>query len=216
MERKDLRKLVSKIENYWGPVIGNKVLYDLCKNNPRHEGVDEIHAKIWLIGRSYAASIERRKINDGAGDFYNKVVIPQIKKSGIDDWIDTARRYKTINQESMQTILEVHGKVTKLFHDISKMGKRSLASKYLHFHGPNLFFIFDSITQNGLREFIDITGRSVKNQWIENLHIDPTYGKFATKCLKLRDYIYSEFGVSLSLRQMDALLLDAGKRRRSK
>ena len=40
--------------------LGNKVLYDLCSSYPYHKTDEEIIAKIWLIGRSYAAAIERR------------------------------------------------------------------------------------------------------------------------------------------------------------
>lgn len=40
--------------------IGNKVLYDLCKSYPMNDDVNGLIAKLWLIGRSYSASIERR------------------------------------------------------------------------------------------------------------------------------------------------------------
>lgn len=40
--------------------IGNKALYDLCKSYPMNDDVNGMIAKLWLIGRSYAASIERR------------------------------------------------------------------------------------------------------------------------------------------------------------
>lgn len=55
------KKLIkdAKSQSYWD--LGNKVLYDLCRKYPRHEGYPEIIAKIWIIGRSYAAAIERRK-----------------------------------------------------------------------------------------------------------------------------------------------------------
>ena len=69
--------------------LGNKVLYDLCSTYPFHKTDQEIIAKIWLIGRSYAAAIERRKNKDldAAGDlFYEDKVTPAIKRSGIDDW----------------------------------------------------------------------------------------------------------------------------------
>ena len=57
--------------------LGNRVLYDLCQNHPRHRVADEIVAKVWLIGRSYAASIERRRITDQHGDdFYEATVAP--------------------------------------------------------------------------------------------------------------------------------------------
>ncbi len=41
--------------------LGNQVLYDLCSKHPFHKTPQEIIAKVWLIGRSYAAALERRK-----------------------------------------------------------------------------------------------------------------------------------------------------------
>ena len=37
----------------------NQMLYDLCSNYPSQEDAEQVVAKIWLIGRSYAASVER-------------------------------------------------------------------------------------------------------------------------------------------------------------
>ena len=44
--------------------LGNSVLYNLCENNFDHSSDEKIIAKVWLIGRVYAAAIERRRIND--------------------------------------------------------------------------------------------------------------------------------------------------------
>ena len=58
--------------------LGNKVLYNLCSDNFTHDTDEKILAKVWLIGRSYAAAIERRKnvesedIND---NFYTETVV---------------------------------------------------------------------------------------------------------------------------------------------
>jgi hypothetical protein len=41
--------------------LGNQVLYSLCQAHPRHDHSDAIVAKVWLIGRSYAAAIERER-----------------------------------------------------------------------------------------------------------------------------------------------------------
>ena len=41
--------------------LGNKILYDMCQQYPFHNKSSEVIAKVWLIGRSYAAAIERRK-----------------------------------------------------------------------------------------------------------------------------------------------------------
>ena len=45
---------------------GNSVLYRMCKEQPEHKDIDVIVGKIWLIGRSYAAAIERRKMQSVA------------------------------------------------------------------------------------------------------------------------------------------------------
>ena len=48
------------ISNYdWD--FSNKVLYELCSNCPTHKIKYEVLAKIFFIGRIYAAAIERRK-----------------------------------------------------------------------------------------------------------------------------------------------------------
>ncbi len=50
---------------------GNNILYSMCKKAPNHKQIDQIVAKIWLIGRSYSAAIERRKvINQESDSFY--------------------------------------------------------------------------------------------------------------------------------------------------
>ena len=47
--------------NLW--TIGNNCLYNLCESHPLHNDKQEFIAKIWLIGRTYSASVERRKDN---------------------------------------------------------------------------------------------------------------------------------------------------------
>ena len=48
-------------------------------------------------------------------------------------------------------MVKVHYLTTKLFSKISGLNKRSLASKYLHFHVPELFYIFDSRAYDAMR-----------------------------------------------------------------
>ena len=49
------------------------ILYRMCQENPDHKKQDVIIGKILLIGRTYAAAIERRKDtgNYKGDDFYN-------------------------------------------------------------------------------------------------------------------------------------------------
>ena len=118
--------------------LGNKVLYKLCSERPLHKTDQEIIAKIWLIGRSYAAAIERHKSksSDSKGDkFYERKVAPKIRCSKIDKWFTRLKR-----DPKAENAIELHSKLTGLFYEISELEKRSLASKYLHFHQPDLFF----------------------------------------------------------------------------
>ena len=52
---------VEKAKSREGFDIGNDVLYQMCEKYPSHTNEEEIIGKIWLIGRSYAAAIERAK-----------------------------------------------------------------------------------------------------------------------------------------------------------
>jgi hypothetical protein len=126
-------------KNVWD--LGNEVLYKLCADYPDHSRDDAVIAKIWLIGRSYAAAIERRKIKDDAqgDDFYEKTVVQEVTRSRIDKWFEEIR--KDTRNNAVRS-LSVHKKLTDLLYKFTVLEKRSLASKYLHFHFPTRFFIF--------------------------------------------------------------------------
>jgi len=192
----------SQKENVWS--LGNLVLYDLCKNHPFHKTNEEIIAKIWLIGRSYAASIERRKTNDETinDDFYSDKVAPIIQKSDIDNWINKCRSSKSIND-----ILQVHHNVTNLFNTISGLNKRSLASKYLHFHLPEYFFIYDTRAVKSIGNVLKILGQKRFIIGKTQLEFDKEYSKFFYKCHFVQEHIKEKYGVILNCRQLDNLLI---------
>lgn len=184
--------------------FGNKVLYDLCKKNPLHQDVSVVLAKIWLIGRAYAAAIERRRYKEDQNDnFYIQTVAPCIISSGIDGWIQNTAQFSRITDKSLDTILLTHHAVTDLFKEISGLEKRSLASKYLHFHLPNLFYIYDTRAVEAMRFLTPLIGR-VRSR---NGEYDNEYRKFSEKCLRLQMHIKYTFKVSLTPRQIDNLLL---------
>ena len=159
--------------------LGNKVLYDLCSGHPNHKTDEEIIAKVWLIGRSYAAAIERRKNKtaDSEGDFfYEETVAPKIKNSEIDKWFEEIRTNPT-----PEVAVKIHRKLTNLFAEISGLDKRSLASKYLHFHFDGLFFIYDA---RAVRAITNITERSQKVLVnIADNEADSAYKSFFQRCL---------------------------------
>lgn len=187
--------------------FGNSILYDLCRKYPNHTKKDEIIAKIWLIGRSYSAAIERRnkKYSLDNEDFYKERVAPKIKSSNIDTWFKHLKDHNSVNLENLTQLLEIHFKVMKLFNDISGKDKRSLASKYLHFHFPHLFFIYDSRATKGISKFRNITGKASKKNGKANY--DNEYRKFCEKCLKIRNNIKKSYNTQLTPREIDNLLL---------
>lgn len=187
-------------EKVWD--FGNQVLYDLCRMNPDHKRKDIILAKIWLIGRSYAASIERRRDKGEAasGDvFYEKTVGPKILCSPIDAWF-----CELANDPNIALVLATHARVMNLFADISGLEKRSLASKYLHFHFPELFYIYDSRASTAISRLTS----SVKKHRLASLEkYDAVYARFFLRCLDLNKEVDSLVGKHLTPRDVDKVLL---------
>lgn len=189
--------------------LGNQVLYNLCKAYPQHKTDKEIIAKILLIGRTYAAAIERRKNNDRSNeDFYVDVVASVVRKSRIDGWLYALKRMKTTTTATLPLVIKTHQNVMRLFERISGLNKRALASKYLHFHYPNTVFIYDSRVCEGMRKLKAFTDKGPK--W--NGEGDSEYAKFATKCVTVRDHINQQYKVSMTPRILDTFLLEVAKR----
>jgi len=185
--------------------LTNETLYRLCRDHPHHTSEQAILAKLNIIGRVYAAAIERRKnvlANETNESFYVSRVVPIIMKTPFDKWIDDAKSAEPSGPTAFSVILEVHKRTTDLFNEISGMDKRSLASKYLHFHVPDLFFIYDSRAQRAIDSLAFFRTRNLKAQTC-----DRVYAASVAKCRDLQSYCNSEFGARLTPRELDNLLL---------
>jgi len=192
--------------------LSNQTLYDLCTENFDHDTPEKILAKTVIIGRTYAVALDRGKdknketakipkyIND---DFYQKKVVPLFLKSKIDNLLF---KLKSIDQipESVDEILAVHFYLTNHLKKINKENKRSFCSKYLHFHLPGLFFIYDSRADNAINKIVSSKGpksvTKVKRQ-------DKQYADFFYKAQFLQKAIYDETSILLTPRQLDNYLL---------
>ena len=197
---------ISASDTRWD--LANKVLYDLCKDHPSHTDPDEIVAKIWLIGRSYAAAIERRKNTDASdGDFYYNKVAPALISVGdkLDSRLQRLNTYSFVDDTTLDLVLETHGLLVETFSTLTEMNKRSLASKYLHFHCPNMFFIYDNRANMSIRKLI-MKGKDRLNKHIA-FGRDMEYTDFCVRMLELRGYIYSEYGQKMAPRELDDFLL---------
>lgn len=193
--------------------FGNEVLYNLCKENFLHAEPDKIIAKVWLIGRSYSAAIERRKnkvsIND---NFYVDTVAPTFLKSEIDSYLIKLTNQKKLTVENLPLVLETHNYLTQLTASITELEKRSFCSKYLHFHLPNLFFIYDSRVIDSLRSFSSRMPEKMKHI-MELEKVDKKYAKYVCKCFEVWNEINELYNIQLSMREFDNILIDQANRK---
>jgi hypothetical protein len=196
--------------NEWN--LANKVLYDLCLTNFTHDTNEKILAKTLLIGRAYAAAIERRKNKSEINDnFYLDIVAPAFYESKIDDYITDLNQHKIISIESMSKIIDAHNYLTQLLFKITDLEKRSFSSKYLHFHLPELFFIYDTRAVTAMRLFVKKLPKELQ-VLTERENTDREYSNFFYKCIYLRQIINERFNVLLNPRQLDNLLIETANK----
>ena len=199
-----LHRTLSK-DDPWS--IGNQVLYDLCLRYPYHAVDAEIVAKIWLIGRAYAASIERgrgKAADSGLSNdrFYTEAVPKALQESRLDEKLKALANLRETNTSNTGPVLDAHAHLVHLLHALTSKNKRSLAAKYLHFHRPDLFFIYDSRAVSGIRA-LGISRRAIDVP----SGADREYARFVGAAIGVREHVHSQFRKRLSPREIDRLLL---------
>jgi hypothetical protein len=118
--------------------FSNSVLYRLCADYPDHNKEDVIIAKTMIIGRVYAAQLERRnEAGEVSSDAFYLKVAKEFLKSDIDKWL---RDLSTQSPADQLLPIKVHRKLVDLTKPLTGSENRSFASKYLHFHHPERFF----------------------------------------------------------------------------
>jgi hypothetical protein len=176
-----------------------------------------IIAKTMFIGRIYAAAIERRQktvSNAPAGDeFYKKVIVDTFKNKGLDSLLS---KLKNIDNNSIQLILEVHKNLIDYLVEITYLYKRSFVSKYLHFHFPDLFFLYDSRALKAIRmlkiKLPEQYSQFIKNENNEN--VDREYANFYCKCHCLQGFLKDKYKLppeSMTPRIIDNMLISRFK-----
>jgi len=198
--------------NVWD--FGNTILYDLCKKNFNHGDDDKIVAKVLFIGRIYAAAVERRRnkkdgIND---DFYIDTIVPTFRESNLDNLLNELSIFEQLSVDCISPVLNAHSYLTNLLKRITDLEKRSFCSKYLHFHLPDLFFIYDSRAVIGLRQFTSRVPKDLK-EFIDIENVDAEYAKFFVKCFDLKRNIEDHYQTHITNRQLDNVLIDVANKK---
>ncbi|MFN8376329.1 MAG: hypothetical protein U0694_26090 [Anaerolineae bacterium] len=188
--------------------FGNQILYRMCADYPYHSDVDVVGGKIWLIGRAYAASLERKKPQGISTNNLYRQVTQALVASDIDAQLSYLREtyaqpLDARDSEAVDRLLNLHDSFVNLVTRYTQIDKRSLASKYLHFHLPSLIYIYDSRASSALRAIYP----RLSCKQARNTRFDYPYHMFYLKMLKLRDDIGAAHNIWLNPRQMDNLLL---------
>lgn len=188
----------------WG--YANKVLYDMCRDNPAHDDEDVIVGKIWLIGRSYAAAIERTKGAGEANDFYYDIVACKMLSIGkeLDRRIAELNAISHLSDQSLDSVLDTHKFLVDVFNDITNKKQRSLASKYLHFHCPSMFYIYDSRAGSAIRKVVKVNKDLLQKHCLRDC--DTEYANFCVSALELQGYIEERYHRNVSPREIDNFL----------
>lgn len=217
---KELEKQVKKCKEVQLWDKANKVLYDLCKKYPNHETREDIIAKAMIIGRTYAASLERQK-KEGSKiettDFYTKVYKALHNKS-FSNKIEQLKYERSITKDNLVEVVKLHKKMVNLLEKCTKEGisNRSFASKYLHFHLPKLFYIFDKYANTEIKKLrSEISWKGNGECLLDSLResdFDSDYGRFVNNCFHVHRYL-KQNKYSLKPRQLDNLLSE--RRRKS-
>lgn len=192
----------------------NSVLYDLCKRYPEHKNTDEVVAKIWLVGRAYAASVERRENKQESSDRFYIKVAKELIESGIDKQIQRIPDGDKLTKQNIKIIGEVHSFLSRVFFELTDKYKTSLASKYLHFH-RSLVPLYDSRAKKSITEVFK-KDKSYKKMF-RRLFLqsnnsfdrkDKEYLGFIIKVFYLQQYLLSKTSKVYSVRDIDKYLLE--------
>lgn len=170
--------------------FGNKLLYEMCKNKDGQSWGDPaiLADKIWLIGRSYAASPERRykrKPNagqsiagDGTGQFFAavaKYILQHKSKLPTADFLLLNERLTFDGGEADKKRLEASINAVVALNQLLKAAiltadgtagheedcrnHLSFCSKFLHFHFPGSVFIIDSYSCENAKTLLSTRNR---------------------------------------------------------
>jgi len=207
---KERIRIILNKERIWE--LSDKVLYDMCRDHPLHNDPKEIIMKTLLIGRVYSVQLERRKIKDKdnlLGDrFYEDKVIPTFLESGLDERLSRLTT-KNLSPELFHEIFQTHKFLLDKIHPITELNKRSFCSKYLHFHKPELFFLYDSRLRQSLSILKGKINQEQRTQFLVNTsNYDKEYVEFFLKCYNLKIEIERVLEQSLSIRDFDTIMLE--------
>lgn len=122
--------------------------------------------------------------------FYTNTVVKLFRDSDIDSDLARLKKISTgvVSYELIPEILRVHKKLVDLLATEVKQKDRSFASKYLHFHFKDLFFIYDSRAYKALAAYVARPPRQYRDL-IDRKNHDLYYARFFCRCHALQQLL---------------------------
>lgn len=124
----------------------------------------------------------------------------------LDNRIEGLKKCDGIAVDNLAIILDTHKFLTHAYYEITNLSKRSLASKYLHFHAPCMFYIYDSKADVAIRKYVSLDSAMKKK--LNYIEADENYLEFSIKMFTFQNHIKDKYGLYLTPRQIDAFLLN--------
>jgi hypothetical protein len=200
----ELAASLSRFDLDWGLV--DEVLYRLCRDYPSHTDRRAVTAKLALIGRVYAAGLERR-VTPPPGQQAIVVIADYVLEHGseVDEIVralDAVR--EPLDSLSMDSIVEQHGRLTRLLQKVATDDKapRSFTSKYLHFHNP-VVPIYDEYARQALSRLVH--WQSSYAPFALPPHGDREYWDYCLRFFRLYDAC-RQAGARPTVKELDAYL----------
>lgn len=160
--------------------FGNQTLYDMC-NSGSMLNPNQLWDEIWLIGRSYAASPERRfvsrdgdiTVGNGTGDYFKHIADYLVKNNNYNALCNILSALQPLafncSQNdfdnlvlSVQCVEDFNELIIEASKDYDRKynpsitadykNQISFCSKFLHFQVPDSIFIIDHYTKEGAKQ----------------------------------------------------------------
>lgn len=169
-----------------------RALYELCFLHRNHFQDEIVADKLRMIVRLCAEH------GFHVGDFSPEFAAHRLGRSGVDRWF---AGIATAEQLDPALVFDMHKRVMDVFANLPADQARSLASKYMHFHFPELFYLYDGRVAAAAAEL----GEGECGYLARGEH-DADYGRFFACCRKLSERLVGLAGRRLNPRELDRVL----------
>lgn len=167
-----------------------RALYELCFLRRDHLNARIVSDKLNLIVRLPAS-------NGARSAFSTEAIAHRLEKSGVDHWFNGLRTAEDISLASLQ---ELHARIMQVFGELPEPEARTLASRYLHFHFPELFCIYDASLDQRMQELLP------QALIAEQAGADTVYAAYFQRCRLLCERLSPMLGRRLALNELECVL----------